>query len=107
MADDDIVEFFGQRMTRDWAEMLRASQDESHVVMDGVSYARVPYGSETFRQPVEAEHGPCRHCNTLKGKLHEFNCDYEQCPRCGWQLMSCDCEFVGHEWRNDEDDRVE
>lgn len=103
MATDDIIEFFGQRMRRDWAEALQAAQDEAHLVSEGKSYPKIPYGSETFRNPSEAERGPCRHCGTIKGKFHTHACDYEQCPKCGWQLMSCDCEFVGHEWQNEED----
>ena len=92
---DDTVVFFGQRMTKDWAEMLQATQSRTHYTMDGRSFARVLYGSETFREPVEAASQPCRHCCTIAGRFHEPMCDYEQCPNCGWQLMSCDCTFDG------------
>jgi hypothetical protein len=101
-APDDIVEFFGQKMTRDWAEALQAAQDETHLVCDGEVYPKIAYGNETFRKPVEADHGPCRHCGTIKGKFHTHACDYEQCPRCGYQMMSCDCVFEGHDWREEE-----
>jgi hypothetical protein len=101
-APDDIVEFFGHRMRRDWAEALQEAQDETHLVCDGEVYPKIAYGDETFRTPVEADHEPCRHCGTIKGKFHWHACDYEQCPRCGGQMMSCDCEFVGHEWREED-----
>lgn len=90
---DETVEFFGQRMTREWAEMLQQAQDRHSYFSEGASYERIPYGAETFRAPTEAAHQPCRHCSTIAGKLHEPRCDYEQCPRCGWQAMSCDCTY--------------
>jgi hypothetical protein len=99
---EDIVTFFGQQMRRDYAEDLQAAQDETHLVCDGEVYPKVAYGDETFRRPIEADHKPCRHCGTIKGKSHSHACDYEQCPKCHHQLMSCDCEFVGHEWRTEE-----
>ena len=92
---DEYVNFFGQRMARDYAESLAATQEFVAYVVKGVAYPRVPYGSETFRLSVDAATTPCRHCCTIEGKLHEPLCDYEQCPKCGRQRMSCDCEFDG------------
>lgn len=89
--------FFGQRMRRDWAEMLERTQEQAAYVVDGVSFPRIPHGSETFRQPTEAASTPCRHCSTIFGKLHEPRCDYEQCPVCNWQSMSYDCDLVRSE----------
>jgi hypothetical protein len=93
MAADDVVTFFGQQMRRDWAEMLARTQRRVAYVSQGRSYPRVEYGAETFRDAKEAASQPCRHCCTILGKLHEPMCDYEQCPKCNWQRMSCDCEF--------------
>ena len=90
---DEEVPFFGQKMRRDWAEMLERTQHKVAYVVDGTSYARIPYGSETFRVPIEATYTPCRHCSTIFGKFHEPLCDYEQCPVCNWQSMSCDCQL--------------
>ncbi|MGE0713724.1 MAG: hypothetical protein AB7N76_37100 [Planctomycetota bacterium] len=104
MGKEDRVELFGQQMTREWAEALQETQLETHYVRDGQRFERVAYGDETFRDPVEAESQPCRHCSTIRGKLHLPDCDYEQCPACAWQIMSCDCEFAGHEWKDLEDD---
>jgi hypothetical protein len=92
---EELVELWGQSMTRDWADMLLATQLRAHYTSAGEVFRRIPYGSETFRQPVEAARQPCRHCNTVFGKLHEPMCDHEQCPKCNWQLMSCDCTFDG------------
>ena len=35
----------------------------------------------------------CHDCNIVnkKGNVHHFSCDMETCPRCGEQLIGCDC----------------
>jgi hypothetical protein len=37
-------------------------------------------------------HDRCRDCNTPAGGLHHPGCDMEDCPVCGWQVLSCGCE---------------
>lgn len=36
----------------------------------------------------------CHDCGieNKNGNLHHFGCDIERCPKCGGQLISCDCE---------------
>ena len=34
----------------------------------------------------------CHDCNVAPGGYHHPGCDMERCPRCGGQLISCDCE---------------
>lgn len=70
---------------------LEECQSLTHYRYEGKLYPRLAYGSETFRHPAEADRQPCRHCDAVKGQLHEPLCDYEQCPVCGGQVMSCDC----------------
>jgi hypothetical protein len=101
MSSDDLVPIFGQMLRRDWAEALAATQLESCYRDCEGEYQRVPFGAEWFLNSSVADSGPCRHCHTIKGKLHHSSCDYEQCPKCGTQLMMCDCEFIGHEWREE------
>jgi hypothetical protein len=72
-------------------DYLEESQSLTHYRFEGKLYPRLPYGLETFRNPTEAGRKPCRHCGAVKGQLHEPLCDYEQCPVCGEQVMSCDC----------------
>ena len=99
MSETDVVVFFGQAMTRDWADELAAEQLEPELHDADGSYTRIAYGHETFCDPVESHDTPCRHCSTIRGKLHFHSCDYEQCPKRNWEMMSCDCEFIGQEWR--------
>jgi catechol 2,3-dioxygenase-like lactoylglutathione lyase family enzyme len=73
---------------------LEECQSLTHYRSEGGTYARVRYGRETFRDPAEASRAPCRHCGAVKGQLHEPLCDYEQCPVCGEQVMSCDCGIL-------------
>ena len=99
MPDNDLVPLFGQMMTRDWAEALSSTQAETHYRDAGGEYLRVPFGRERSLHPSVAAAGPCRHCGTIQGKLHDPSCDYEECPKCGQPTMECECEFIGHEWR--------
>jgi hypothetical protein len=101
MEEDDLVPMFGQQMRRDWAEALAAAQLETHYRDAEGEYARVPFGKEWFLNSAVAQSGHCRHCGTITNKLHFQACDYEQCPKCGMQQMMCDCEFIGHEWREE------
>lgn len=42
-----------------------------------------------IRPVAEVRH--CSDCQTVEGALHEFGCDFERCPFCGGQLISCNC----------------
>ena len=50
------------------------------------TYEPVPYhpdyGDEDHR---------CHDCNIKRGGLHHPGCDMERCPKCGGQIISCDC----------------
>jgi hypothetical protein len=99
---EEYVVYNGKRMPREWAEAIEQWQLETHFVIEGIHYARIPYGSEKFRNPIEAEYQLCRHCYVRKGQLHDPLCDWEECPCCGFQSMSCDCVFEGHQWEEAE-----
>jgi len=55
---------------------------------DGVSLPSVPYANENF---TDKENHRCHDCGVKIGHYHHPGCDMEICPRCGEQLISCDC----------------
>lgn len=76
----------------------------------------IPYGDERevlFGFTFDREDAPlrdqtadyCHDCYTPKGGTHHPGCDSEQCPKCGFQLISCGCLHDVSE--DDEDDEEE
>lgn len=65
------------------------------LVADGCDYGIIidakgnEYERETFIGWGAEER--CGDCNAAIGHYHHFGCDMETCPRCGGQLISCDC----------------
>jgi len=59
------------------------------ISISGTKYARQRYH---FNEPS----GRCHDCGIKHGGVHHFGCDVELCPKCGCQLISCDCvtEYV-------------
>lgn len=35
----------------------------------------------------------CADCGVKKGEFHLDGCDWEVCPKCGYSLLSCDCDW--------------
>jgi hypothetical protein len=73
--------------------------------------APLPYGKETRNAPPfpgQMQHGiaidesmRCHDCCTLPGHFHHVGCDWEECPRCHDQAISCEC-ILGDEEENEE-----
>jgi hypothetical protein len=57
----------------------------------GKEYKRIKYGSlsEDCGSP-----DCCHDCNVKVGGVHHEGCDMERCPKCGGQLLSCECDIV-------------
>jgi hypothetical protein len=88
MSDDRII-YNGVSMTPDWPERIREAQEILSVKIDGTVYSRIRHGDE--KQDWGAERVACRDCGAVKGQFHVPNCDVERCPKCGGQIISCDC----------------
>lgn len=50
---------------------------------DGEKLPAIPY--------EEHEILPCHDCGVAPGKYHHPGCDMARCPRCGGQLIFCEC----------------
>jgi hypothetical protein len=95
------VVYNGHEMAAEWPARIEAAQDIPEYVIGGQAYRRVPYGRETDGPLPE----PCHDCGVLHGQLHvELCCDMEECPRCGGQVIGCDCPYDGDEELPSEDD---
>jgi hypothetical protein len=94
MAADDIVTFNGVPMRRDYAEELEATQSCTHYRGHNGLFPRVRMGDEDGMSGYHRGRSLCRCCNTAVGQFHSPLCEGEECPRCGLQVMSCDCEFM-------------
>ncbi len=63
----------------------------THFECDGKLYQRRKHGEEGHAIPDDFR---CRDCGAKAGHYHHFGCDFERCPVCGLQLISCDCNIT-------------
>ena len=72
-------------------EMLTADGCTSSMIsIDQEYYSRIPYGDP--RDLLYDGGERCHDCGATKMHYHHMNCDSERCPKCGYQLLSCDCD---------------
>jgi hypothetical protein len=70
-------------------DMLRVVSCVPEVIVIGdKEYSPIPYGED--RKGYETAER-CHDCGVVKGGYHHPGCDMEECPKCGWQLISCGC----------------
>ena len=75
----------------------KETSDASVTTCEGNASIKYPDGESlsTVRYDPQKLHLPhwfrCPDCNVAPGGNHHFNCDQEYCPKCGGQLISCDC----------------
>jgi hypothetical protein len=75
-----------------WADILARAQCDRTSTIRGRIYQRIPFGHDDFGRA--SSRPTCRDCGAGRGELHVPTCCWEQCPRCGGQAISCDCESV-------------
>ena len=97
MADERII-YNGVSMAAHWPAEIETAQHVMHYIIGGKPYARVRCGAES--EGWGANDHPYGDCGVLKGQYHVGPvCDVERRPRCGGQVISCDCDYAGD---NDE-----
>ena len=70
------------------AEVTTCSGNTSIKYPDGKTLPPIPYNPRDAHLPRWFR---CPDCNVAPGGNHHPNCEQEQCPRCGGQLISCPC----------------
>lgn len=87
----DFVQFQGATVISRWPIELIQSQFFPIVVIKGKKLRRLTYGEEVRGRDFEYPRN-CHDCAATAGQFHGPGCDVEQCPNCGRQFISCDCE---------------
>ena len=87
----DRVFYNSHEMAAEWPARIEAAQRIGEYEIGGVVYKRTRYGPDQGPQP-------CHDCGVLHGQFHvELVCDMEACPRCGEQVIACDCPYAADE----------
>ncbi|TFC56889.1 hypothetical protein E3O62_11965 [Cryobacterium sp. TMT2-15-1] len=92
----EFIEYRGRMMHRRWPRRLVAAQQIVVLSRSCVEYARLRWGAETHWSTWMSDDEPldyCPDCAAGIADLHGPYCDQEECPSCGGQLLSCECEF--------------
>jgi hypothetical protein len=91
VSEPNQILYRGVPMIEGWPDRISAAQKITVYTLDGGSVPRVRYGDE--QDDWGANEHACHDCRVIKGEFHVPGCDGEECPVCGGQLLSCDCEF--------------
>lgn len=94
---------FTKKDLKKFKEEIEMFQYYSYILTtDNKAYMRIKYGDEekfyNFKHNSnESYHSSdcryCHDCGVKKGEFHLEACDWEICPKCGGQLLSCDCDW--------------
>ena len=83
------------KVAEQWARCEYCGKPMSHgciyhsYVIDGKGYDAIKFGDSREQLPEDIE--VCHDCNARIGEYHHPGCDMERCPKCGCQLISCNC----------------
>ena len=84
------VIYNGVSVVAEWPAKIVEAQEQPTIWIAGVECVRVRYGAEA--DDWGAGTRPCHDCAVVKGQIHVLGCDVERCPKCGGQLISCECD---------------
>lgn len=98
----DMVVCRGNEYTKKDLKWFKKEIEKGQYFCYGISkkiaYERVKYGNESSvylkfygREMFENNYKYCGDCSATVGEFHMLGCDCELCPKCGNQLISCEC----------------
>lgn len=93
--EGETTQYRGKEVASFWPEKLDTAQAYPSYVASRV-ITRVPYGQENADWNTDK---PCHDCSAVEGEYHVPGCDVEECPLCGRQALSCDCNL---QWTAEE-----
>lgn len=92
----ELIEFRGRQMHSRWPRRLVAAQTIPALEEGGDEFQRLTWGAESHWSTWMKHTSPvdfCPDCGAAIGEYHGPYCDQEECPKCGGQLLSCECDF--------------
>ena len=80
-----------------WREEIDHAQEVTDYDIGGRDYPRIRYGEEqrgggSWHIRNDGSVQPCHDCSVQVGQFHVPGCDIEECPKCGGQSISCNCD---------------
>lgn len=88
--EGDMVLYNGIEVARFWPKIIERAQEHSAYVISR-PLSRVPYGKEALDWTPKVA---CADCGVLPGQFHVRSCDFERCPACGLQALTCPCRLT-------------
>src|SRR5205823_10087819 len=79
----------GVEVNKRWPMEILHAQEEPTLEMYGMTWDRIRYNEEPGGEHFPGR--PCPDCAVRTGEIHGKGCDWEVCPRCYGQLLSCGC----------------
>jgi hypothetical protein len=88
----DTTTYQGVEIRPPFAAEIVAAQYEPQILVNGQPLDRIRYRDEREHFMKDFD-GNCGDCAVRPGQLHVPGCDWETCPHCGRQLISCDSNW--------------
>ena len=87
---NEFVLYDGVEVHKNYPVQIAESQMFPTFKVQGVEYKRIKYGDEPSNW---AKSERCPDCAVRKGLYHALYCDWERCPKCGGQAITCECNL--------------